>query len=120
MAEPRWLPQSLLGRLTLVLVVGVLLAQLAANGIWAWQLRAKAAADTVSAAQHLGHSAANSLRFFRSVPANYRPLVIQQFRDMGGKQAHLLGPVGHVRIAQQASCRQLIQPLEKSKTFHQI
>jgi signal transduction histidine kinase len=84
MAEPRWLPQSLLGRLTLVLVVGVLLAQLAANGIWAWQLRAKAAADTVSAAQHLGHSAANSLRFFRSVPANYRPLVIQQFRDMGG------------------------------------
>ncbi len=84
MAEPRWLPQSLLGRLTLVMVVGVLLAQLAANAIWAWQLRAKAAADTVTAAQHLGHSAANSLRFFRSVPANYRPLVIQQFRDMGG------------------------------------
>ena len=43
MAEPRWLPQSLLGRLTLVMVVGVLLAQLAANAIWglsaAWLLR---------------------------------------------------------------------------------
>lgn len=86
MPEPRWrwLPQSLLGRLTLVMVLGVLATQLAANLIWARQLRVKAEADAVAAAQHLGHSAANSIRFFRSVPTNYRPLLIQQLRDMGG------------------------------------
>lgn len=80
----RWLPGSLLGRLTLVMVLGVLATQLAANAVWAWQLRAKAEADTVVAAEHLGHSAANAVRFFRSLPTNYRPLLIQQFRDMGG------------------------------------
>lgn len=80
----RWLPQSLLGRLTLVIVLGVTATQLAANLIWARQLRVQAEADAATAAQHLGHSAANSIRFFRSVPTNYRPLLIQQFRDMGG------------------------------------
>lgn len=80
----RWLPQSLLGRLTLVMVAGVLLTQVAGNAIWAAQLRSKAEADTRSAAQYLGHSAANSIRFFRSVPPAYRPLLIQQFREMGG------------------------------------
>ncbi|MBL8314635.1 MAG: HAMP domain-containing protein [Rubrivivax sp.] len=98
MAEPRWLPRSLLGRLTLVLVVGVLMAQLAANAIWTWQLRAKVAVDTATAAQHLGHSAANSLRFFRSVPANYRPLVIQQFRDMGGTRFFVNVASTHVAV----------------------
>jgi len=37
----RWLPASLLGRLTLVMVAGVLVTQLAASAIWASQLRAK-------------------------------------------------------------------------------
>lgn len=80
----RWLPHSLLGRLTLVMVAGVLLTQLAGNAIWAIQLRAKAKADTTVAAGHLGQNAANAIRYFRSVPPTYRPLLIQQFREMGG------------------------------------
>jgi signal transduction histidine kinase len=80
----RWLPQSLMGRLALVMVAGLLLTQLAGNLIWATQLRSKAEGDVRSAAQYLAHSAANSIRFFRSVPPSYRPLLLQQFRDMGG------------------------------------
>lgn len=80
----RWWPASLLGRLTLVMVAGVLITQLAGNAIWARQLRAKALDDTDKAAQYLGHGAANTIRFFRSVPPAYRPLLIQQFREMGG------------------------------------
>lgn len=80
----RWLPQSLLGRLALVMVAGVLLTQLAGNAVWARQLRLQAEADTRTAAQYLGHGAANTVRFFRSVPPAYRPLLIQQFREMGG------------------------------------
>lgn len=77
-------PQSLMGRLALVMVAGVLVTQLAGNLIWATQLHAKAEVDVRSASQYLGHSASNSIRFFRSVPPNYRPLLIQQFREMGG------------------------------------
>ncbi len=83
-ARWRWLPASLLGRLTLVMVAGVLITQVAGNAIWAAQLRSKAQADTRSAAQFLGHGAANAVRFFRSTPPDYRPLLIQQFREMGG------------------------------------
>lgn len=84
LVSTKWWPQSLLGRLIFVMVAGLLLTQLAANAIWALQWRAKAQADAVAAARFLGHNAANTVRFFRSVPAPYRPLLIQQFREMGG------------------------------------
>lgn len=78
------LPQSLLGRLSVVMVVGVLVTQLAGNYIWATQLRKKSELETQTASQHLGRSAASSIRFFMSLPPNYRPLLLQQFREMGG------------------------------------
>src|SRR5450830_1340089 len=95
MSEPifarwrRWssralLPQSLLGRLSLVMVVGVMMAQVAGHVIWARQLRAASEVEATTAAGHLGHSAARAVRYFLSLPPNYRPLVIQQFREMGG------------------------------------
>ena len=89
MNERRWFlrvlwPQSLLGRLSLVMVAGVLVAQLAGSVIWATQLRAKSEVDTRAAARYLGEGAASAVRFFRSLPPNYRSLLIQQFREMGG------------------------------------
>jgi signal transduction histidine kinase len=83
-AWQRLLPSSLMGRLSLVMVAGVLVTQLAGNMIWVSQWRGKAATDVRAASQYIGHSAANSIRFFQSVPQNYRVLLIQQFRDMGG------------------------------------
>ena len=77
-------PQSLLGRLSLVMVAGLLVTQLAGSVIWATQLRAKAEVDAKSAAHYLGQGAASSIRFFRALPPNYRSLLIQQFREMGG------------------------------------
>ena len=78
------LPQSLLGRLTLVMVAGLLVTQLAASIIWAGQSRAKAQVEAQSASQYMAHSASGAIRFFRSLPANYRLLLIQQLREMGG------------------------------------
>ena len=78
------LPQSLLGRLSVVMVVGVLVTQLVGNYIWATQLRKESELEAQTASQHLGSSAASSVRFFLSLPPNYRPLLIQQFREMGG------------------------------------
>jgi signal transduction histidine kinase len=86
MSEPRLrlLPQSLLGRLSLVMVAGVLLTQLVGSAIWATQRRAKAEAETRVAAQYLAHSASNAVRYFRSLPPSYRVLMTQQSREMGG------------------------------------
>ncbi len=78
------LPQSLLGRLLIVMLAGVLLTQFAANLIWSWQLRSDSEAEARSAAQHLAHSAAGAVRHFMSLPQNYRPLIIKQAREMGG------------------------------------
>lgn len=77
-------PASLQGRLTLVMVIGVLLTQLVGNVIWAAQRRAEARSEAGTAAQHVAHSASSAVRFFLSLPSNYRPLIIQQFREMGG------------------------------------
>ena len=98
-------PQSLLGRLTLVMALGVLLTQLAANLVWARHLRTQAEAETVAAAEHLGRGAANAVRYFASLPPSYRPLVIQQLREMGGTRffASLArAPVAVAPIAPQA------------------
>ena len=81
---PRLLPRSLLGRLTLVMVAGLLVTQLTASVIWASQSRAKAQVEAQSASQYMAHSASGAIRFFRSLPANYRLLLIQQLREMGG------------------------------------
>nr|WP_315391888.1 ATP-binding protein [uncultured Duganella sp.] len=84
-AGPRRLwPRSLLGRLSLVMVAGLLVTQLSASAIWAAQLRAKARVEAQSAALYTAHGASNAIRFFRSLPANYRTLLIQQLREMGG------------------------------------
>jgi signal transduction histidine kinase len=78
------LPQSLLGRLSLVMVAGVLITQIVGSLIWVAQSRAKAQVEARSASQYLAHSASSSIRYFKSLPPNYRTLLIQQFQQMGG------------------------------------
>jgi signal transduction histidine kinase len=80
----RLLPQSLLGRLSCALVAAVLLSQLVGNAIWVHQSRAEADLDSSAAALSVAHSAATTVRFFLGLPPSYHPLIIQQFREMGG------------------------------------
>ncbi|MFA9217682.1 MAG: ATP-binding protein [Sphingomonadaceae bacterium] len=117
---PRWLhwwPQSLLGRLSLVMGAGLLLTQLAGSVLWATQLRAKAEGDTHAAAQYLGQGAASSIRFFRSLPPSYRSLLIQQFRDMGGTRFYVVQNRAYVPlqpIAPQALAQSALATLERT------
>ncbi|KPC53675.1 ATP-binding protein [Amantichitinum ursilacus] len=80
----RLVPSSLLGRLTLVMVAGVLISQVIGNLVWANQVRQKALTEAIDAATHVGGSAASALRFFKSLPPPYRPILIDQLREMGG------------------------------------
>jgi len=80
----RLLPSSLLGRLSLVMMMGVLLTQFVGNEFWAAQVRKESEIEIAASSQHLAQSAASSIKYFLSVPTNYRSLIIQQFRAMGG------------------------------------
>ncbi|AKJ26776.1 histidine kinase [Caldimonas brevitalea] len=75
---------TLQGRFTLVMVVGVLLAQLASNVLWARQLQARAHEEAEQAAHHVAIGAGGAIRSFRELPVNFRPLLIEQLRTMGG------------------------------------
>lgn len=92
------LPNSLLGRLSVVMIFGVLVTQLAGGLIWAAQLRSKSEVETRIAAQHLAHSAAGAIRYFMSLPSNYRPIMIQQLREMGGTRFFITANNAELKI----------------------
>ena len=91
-------PRSLLAQVSVVMVAGVLLTQLIGNLIWAGQMGKETEAETAVASQHLAKSAVSAARFFMSLPANFRPLLIQQFREMGGTRFFVTVNQGPVAI----------------------
>ncbi len=80
----RWIPDTLLGRITLVMVLGVLCAQGLGTWLWASQIRSSVRHDTLAAAEHMGASASATVRYFRELPTAFRPILIEQLRTMGG------------------------------------
>ena len=78
------LPRSLLGRMLLLTLLAVLLAQTLSSVIWLSQLRATQMEGLVTSARSLAYSMAASVSYFRSLPVAYRPLVLDQLRSMGG------------------------------------
>ena len=80
----RLLPATLRGRIMGVMVAGVLLSQLLGSAIWTWQLRDTARHDAQDAARQTATSAAAAIRFLRDLPGQYRPLLVDQLRQMGG------------------------------------
>jgi signal transduction histidine kinase len=80
----RTLPDSLLGRIVVVMALGVISAQLVGTLLWARQLRESARAEALSAGHAIALNAAGSIRFFRDLPPQFRPILIEQLRTMGG------------------------------------
>ncbi|WP_232522544.1 ATP-binding protein [Chitinibacter sp. GC72] len=85
---PNWverlLPASLLARFLLVMALGVLASQLLGNLIWATYLKGKSEQEVRQASLHLSSGAVSAIRYFHSLPLNYRQLVIEQIREIGG------------------------------------
>ncbi len=78
------MPRSLLGRMLLLTLLVVLLAQGLSSLIWVSQLRATQLEGLVTTARSLAHSMSASVSYFRSLPLAYRPMVLEQLRSMGG------------------------------------
>ncbi|MDC6663118.1 two-component sensor histidine kinase, partial [Leclercia adecarboxylata] len=75
------MPRSLLGRMLLLTLLAVLLAQGLSSLIWLSQLRASQMEGLLTSARSLAQSMAASVSYFRSLPLGYRPLVLDQLRS---------------------------------------
>lgn len=80
----RFLPQSILARMTLILLLGILLAQLMSALIWNRQLQATERARLTEVSESMGARIGQTLEFFSRLPKSYRHIVLDQLRDMGG------------------------------------
>jgi len=80
----RWLPSSLRGRFVIIMIAGVLAAQVASYAIWTSQVRASQLEQLDELSSNMAFSIASTMKFFRSLPVDYRHIVLDQLRNMGG------------------------------------
>ena len=77
-------PDSLLGRITVVMAVGVISAQLAGSALWARQQREIERTEVLWASRQLARNAADTIRHFAAMQAEQRHNTIQQLQRVGG------------------------------------
>lgn len=77
-------PRSLLGRMLLLTLVAVLLAQALSSAVWLARLRASHQEGLAISVRGLAQSMAGSVAYLRSLPDGYRPMLLDQLRNMGG------------------------------------
>ena len=80
----RLLPKSIVARMSVVLFVGILIAQALGAVLWAQQIRDAERERLVEVAENLGSRIGQTLQFFERLPREYRHIVLDQLRDMGG------------------------------------
>ncbi|MEQ9545065.1 MAG: ATP-binding protein [Marinobacter sp.] len=82
----RFVPSSLLGRILLLTLLAMGVAQVVSSVIWVGTFRAQQVEGLVSTTRNLASSAAATTQFFKSLPLEYRHIVLDQLRDMGGSR----------------------------------
>lgn len=78
------LPRSLRNRVILFMVLGVLSSQVLVLGLWTVQTRSQARNEAQQVAHEMATIGVQAVRFFKSLPVQYRPLLIDQVRTTGG------------------------------------
>ena len=69
----KWhMPRSLLGRMLLLTLLAILLAQTLSSAIWLSQLRTTQLEGLVNSARSLAHSMNATVAYLRSLPLAYR------------------------------------------------
>ncbi|WP_404377985.1 ATP-binding protein [Vreelandella aquamarina] len=66
------------------MIAGVLAAQVASYAIWTSQVRASQLEQLDELSSNMAFSIASTMKFFRSLPVDYRHIVLDQLRNMGG------------------------------------
>ncbi|WP_143512704.1 ATP-binding protein [Vreelandella utahensis] len=82
----RLLPSSLLGRILLLTLLAMGVAQIMSSIIWVETFRARQEDRLVTTTRNLASSVAATTQFFNSLPREYQHIVLDQLRDMGGSR----------------------------------
>lgn len=80
----KWWPKSLLARTLWFTLLAVFLAQLIATIIWYGQSKQRDLEGLESASSSMATMFASTVTFFQSLPLEYRHIVLDQLRNMGG------------------------------------
>ena len=78
------LPQTIAARMTVGLFIGILIAQLLGTMLWVEQLKSSERNRLVEVSQTMGSRIGQTVEFFGKLPKQYRHIVLDQLRDMGG------------------------------------
>ncbi|MEZ9233101.1 ATP-binding protein [Vibrio amylolyticus] len=84
LTKPRIWSNSLAIRTSLFLMLVILLAQILAGTIWYQHANERDKQGLTTTVQSLAKSASSTISFFQTLPSEYRHLVLNQLRSMGG------------------------------------
>lgn len=82
----RWIPSSLLGRVLLLTLLAMATAQVISSMAWVGAFKTQREEGLVVTTRNLAQSAAATAQFFNSLPLEYRHIVLDQLRNMGGSR----------------------------------
>ena len=77
-------PKTVVARMTSVLFIGILVAQVLGTWLWVEQLKSSEKERMTEISQDLGYNIAQAVGFFEKLPNQYRQETLSQFRQNGG------------------------------------
>ena len=77
-------PKTIVARMTSVLFIGILVAQLLGTWLWVEQLKSSEKVKMIEVSQNLGSQIAQAIGFFEKLPSQYRQETLGQLRQNGG------------------------------------
>ncbi|MGB1346861.1 MAG: two-component sensor histidine kinase, partial [Pseudomonadales bacterium] len=80
----RILPNNMLARVSVVLLIGIFVAQSLGTWIWVEQLKEGERKRLIEVSANMGSRIGQTIQFFTKLPKEYRHIVLDQLRDMGG------------------------------------
>jgi len=78
------IPKTVVARITSVLFIGIVIAQLLGAWLWVEQLKSSERDRMIEVSVSMGSRIGQTIAFFEKLPKQYRHMVLDQLRDMGG------------------------------------
>lgn len=79
-----FIPRSLVSRTLWLTLLSVILAQLIATSIWYTQTKSSELEGLKSTSLSMANNFASTVNFFQSLPTEYRHIILNQLRNLGG------------------------------------
>ncbi len=91
-------PNSIFSRMSLVLLIGIFVAQSLGTWLWIEQLKDSERKRLIEVSQNMGSRIGQTINFFTRLPNQYRHIVLDQLRDMGGTRFFVSVNKAHIDL----------------------